>query len=412
MYVNESKDPLTLNLKNLFPSIDYHYIENQNKNGGLTATWNSGIDECKKHDCETIILSNDDIVFSKSILHILHVCENDPNIKPKYYGPITNNPGNRANRLQYGIESKNKSPYISQQHKNYINLNGFFMVFSISILEKNKFNEKYYFDPSKPFAGNEVEWFNRFKRINGQPIIVPKTFIYHYKLKTWRTNIQKNDKCIYTINTGGYEGSNIYIKGNNNYDTLYFTDNFNLFKKCQLLNIIPFLVVHSNSKLIQRLIKSSPHIYLPMQYNTSIYIDGNCRFLSKKNLFDYYKKYLQKYDIICFRHPRNNSIEKEMAEVNFNRLASHININKVKNIIDNDKKFNDKNLTETNVLIRKHHNIVKFNEDWSHFISICHRDQLSFDYLIHKHNARALRLPYKDKPCKTNKHINPRNRKV
>ena len=55
---------------------------------------------------------------------------------------------------------------------------------AIDILENNKYDELNYFDPSYPFGGNEVEWFDRFKKKGGIPIVVPRTFIYHYKLKS------------------------------------------------------------------------------------------------------------------------------------------------------------------------------------------------------------------------------------
>ena len=74
-------------------------------------------------------------------------------------------------------------------------------------------------------------------------MIVPKTFIYHYKLKRWRENKRKlNDYvCIYTINTGGYEGSEIYLNRKLGYDCLYFTDNFANVYYCIEKEIIPII---------------------------------------------------------------------------------------------------------------------------------------------------------------------------
>ena len=42
---------------------------------------------------------------------------------------------------------------------------------------------KHIFDPKQPFDGNEVEWYHRFMKKNGLPIIVPKTFIYQMKIE-------------------------------------------------------------------------------------------------------------------------------------------------------------------------------------------------------------------------------------
>ena len=56
VFINESEDSITLNLKNDFPQIEIIYIEDQIKFGGLTATWNKGIDLCFKNNKDIIIL--------------------------------------------------------------------------------------------------------------------------------------------------------------------------------------------------------------------------------------------------------------------------------------------------------------------------------------------------------------------
>ena len=149
------------------------------------------------------------------------------------------------------------------------------MVFSQQVLLKNMFDETYYFDPSNPFNYNEVEWFERFKQKGGVGVIVPQTFIYHYKLSTWRNNTL-NDVCIYTVNTGLYDGMNLYLKKQPT-DTLYFTDSFLLMYKCLQNNLIPFYVDTrgKENKLSQRLIKTNPSAYLPHHYTMSIYLDAN-----------------------------------------------------------------------------------------------------------------------------------------
>ena len=95
-----------------------------------------------------------------------------------------------ANRAaQYALSTQDESPQISQHMGNLVNLNGFFMVFPIHVLIDNQITvdgKSYYFDPQYPFAGNETEWFTRFTRSGGVPIVVSQTFIYHYKLQTWR----------------------------------------------------------------------------------------------------------------------------------------------------------------------------------------------------------------------------------
>lgn len=411
LYVNESHDSITLSLKEYFPEIMIIYINDQNKNGGLTATWNDGIDLCIKNKCNTIILSNDDILFDNSIKNIIKEATNERGLK--YFGPITNNPGpSEINKLQYGTKPMNKKPYTLIYNNNYININGFFMVFPKHVLIKNKFNKDKYFDPSYPFGGNETEWFNRFIKIGGEPILVPSTFIYHYKFARWRENTKFNNVCLYTINTGGYEGDKIYIEPKLPIDYLYFTDQFNLVYKCIELGIIPFYITSKDSKLLQRTIKTSPHLYLPYIYDTSIYIDGNMQPKFNNNILNNFID--SKFNIICFSHPERNTIKEESCIVIEYMLESKENVNKILELQKKDGFKDNIGLTETNVLIRKHKNIIEFSNEWKKNIEICRRDQISFDYLLHKYNLNYIRLSHQHKLDITSKklHINPYCRKI
>ncbi len=419
LYINESQDEITLDLKNRFKEIHIIYIKDQFANGGLTGTWNQGIDLCFENNCDIIALSNDDIFFNDSINNILFECYNNKD-KLNYYGPVTNNPGPaKQNQLQYNIKSENKENKIAIYNNKLVNLNGFFMVFSRKVLLENKFNNQYYFDPSKPFGGNEVEWFNRFILKGGKPIIVPKTFIYHYKNASWKKGIitNKNDICVYTINTGYYEENEINLNPKIGYDYLYFTDNFNLVPKLINKGIIPFYVnpYYCESKLLQRIIKTLVHEFLPYKYNKSIYIDGNV--ILKNNLINNYliNNYLKlNYDIICFDHPDRYSVLREAFEVIKLNLEYKINII---NIISKLKKVNFKDnigLTETNILIRNHKKLKNFNKEWNECIKICRRDQLSFDYLLFKYKINYKRFSYNDKIkiIYKNKHKNTIYRKM
>jgi len=71
LYVNESNDPITLSIKNNFKKINYIYVKNQIANGGLTGTWNQGIDLCTEHNCDVIIIIFREI-FLKIIIYIFH----------------------------------------------------------------------------------------------------------------------------------------------------------------------------------------------------------------------------------------------------------------------------------------------------------------------------------------------------
>ena len=426
LYINESQDPITLELQDSHGShyVDIVYVENQQEGGGLTGTWNNGVKLCLQNECDVVIISNDDVVFDGCINNIIWQCYLEKDAL-KYFGPISNKPGpkdSKINQCQYGMFPASSDSRIAMCDDDSCNLNGFFMVFSRQVLLKNMFDETYYFDPSNPFNGNEVEWFNRFKRMKGLGIVVPQTFIYHYKLSTWRNN-EQNDVCIYTVNTGLYDGMNIYLQ-KQPIDTLYYTDSFPLIYKCIEKGLIPFYVDTHNkeTKLAQRLIKTNPSAYVPHHYAISIYVDANIQF--KKPINNTYKimmnlvnelKKDDTLDLICFSHPTRRGVLEEAACVIIHHLVSTEVLNKMYNLYHVDNFKDDVGLTETNCLIRKHVPLIRFHEDWNKCITICRRDQLSFDFLLFKHNISYNRKSNATKKSfldKTKPHINKSKRVI
>jgi hypothetical protein len=371
---------------------------------------------CLKNNCEVIILSNDDLIIDKTFLHILIEAEKaEKQKKMAYFGSLTNNPGpSECNKGQFSHNPVNGHSFINKYKNKYTNLNGFLMVFPKHVLLKNMFDEKHYFDPKFPFGGNETEWFNRFVNIKGIPIVVPKTFVYHYKFARWKKKHNSANKvCIYTVNTGSYEKNTIYIS-KKNIDILYFTDNHELIYKCSELGIYPFYVIPTNDpKLLQRTIKTSPHIYIPNNYEISIYIDGNMK--PKDILYKLdFNKFMCSNDIICFHHPSRTTINDEIKEIIKLKFETPENCNKILNKMKIDNYNNIEGLTETGILFRKHKNIIKFSNDWTDCINICRRDQVSFDYLLFKHNIEYTRYSNTAQLKLINiyQHINPVNKYI
>lgn len=184
VFINESKEKYTLDLPKKFKNIDFVYISNQKINGGLTGTWNQGIDLCFKKDCEIIVLSNNDLVINNTFQNILEEAnEAEEKKELKYFGPISNNPGYPTQKAT--IKNFNTKTKIVDNGNHA--LNGFLMVFPKNSLIKNKLNKKYYFNQIKhPFGGNEDEWWARFRGKSGTANIVYKTVVKHHKNKTWR----------------------------------------------------------------------------------------------------------------------------------------------------------------------------------------------------------------------------------
>jgi len=398
LFVNESDEKETKLLKKYFINLNVIYIDDQEKNNGLTGTWNQGIDLCFKNSCEVIILSNNDLFIDDSIYHIIKAASDCPKKKLHYFGPVSNNPGPN-NESQYSLSPINCGNKILLKNKNtgnIWNLNGFFLVFPKHSLIKNKLNKYHYFDEKFPFSGNECEWFRRFRKNNGLPILVSRTFVYHYKLQTWKKKIQ-NDKCMFLININNYE-KYIYLQKNFNLDIFYFTDNLDFAYKCISNNIKPMLIFENtnNNRIIQRQIKTSCHKYLPSNYNYSIYIDGNVI-----PLFTNFEIFDMSHDMICFRHPNKSkkNINDEIKDILKLKLESKENIDKIQKIMKKYKFKDNVGLTETSILIRKHtKDICKMNEFWTKLVNICIRDQASFDFVKTLYKINHKNLNIEDRP--------------
>ena len=398
VYINESNDEIILQLQELFPSIDVIYISDQHQNGGLTGTWNQGIEMCFKNNCDSVILSNDDIFILPNIHFLLTELDNCKPNEKKYFGPLSNEPG-PCNQYQYDLSSRDEDPYTISNN----NLNGFFMAFPKEVLLLNKYDDSNYFDPAYPFGGNEVVWDKRFKVNGGLSVIVPRTFVYHYKLKTWRKPVDESI-CVYTAVVNNYE-NHIYIHDNLQYDVLYFTDCLRKVEHCIKRHIKPILVLNDfekeNSIIFQRTIKLNPHICLPNHYNKSIWIDGNVLPLFRNfNNFDLSK------DIICFRHPDRTNLYDEMVAILDKKLINKSTFDKINDIhLAYMCDTKEVSLHETCILFRNHNETLKyFCNMWTKLIKICHRDQATFDFLLWLYKVDYISISIDQRPIFKVKH--------
>ena len=184
LYVNETSCPKVLNIKQEYDNniFDVIYIDDQLKNNGLTGTWNQGINyllNLKKFNCKVITILGHDTYINKDIKYLLDAGINayDNNIL-EYYGPLC------KSNIYTGIN-------LWQDVNNYKNhnlyyLTGFLLTLPINSLIKNKLNDKHFFDEiNYPFAGNEVEWYNRFKNIGGKPILCTECIVNHEHNRSW-----------------------------------------------------------------------------------------------------------------------------------------------------------------------------------------------------------------------------------
>ena len=116
-----------------------------------------------------------------------------------------------------------------------------------------------------------MEWFQRLVQKGGIGCVIPETFIYHFKLATWRKYSkfkQKkiNNTCCIVSNLEKYQKQN-------NTDALYFTNNFQLLYKSIRLGLLPMYLETSNNdpdKILDT-IKDNPTLYIPSNYKNILF---------------------------------------------------------------------------------------------------------------------------------------------
>lgn len=160
---------------------EYIHIEDQSI-GGLTYTWNTGIDICLQRGCDGVIILNHDIECNDT-LHFLEESVLGPNEKGVYSCTSDRAPwGNHLNQQSYIKYAK--EPKVDK-HKNSQGPGGFCLAIPKDVLHQNKFDKDNYFDPTYHFGGNEAEYNNRWYKKGGYCYIVRNCFIKHSRLNSW-----------------------------------------------------------------------------------------------------------------------------------------------------------------------------------------------------------------------------------
>jgi hypothetical protein len=206
LYVNETSCSKVLNIKKEYNNdiFDVVYIDDQEKNNGLTGTWNQGINyllDKNKFNCKVITILGHDTFVNKDIKYLLDAGLNAENNKIlEYYGPLC-----KSNKYT-GINLWQDITHYKKHHLYY--LTGFILTIPVNSLIKNKLNnDKYFNDIRYPFAGNEVEWHQRFTKIGGKPILCTDCIVNHDHNRSWidieykmrKEKINNNDNVFNTL---------------------------------------------------------------------------------------------------------------------------------------------------------------------------------------------------------------------
>jgi len=195
-----------------------------------------------------------------------------------------------------------------------------------------------------------------------------------------------NDIVVYTAIANNYDDLIDPKFISNNIDYYCFTDDISM--ESEVWNLLEFPKDDLNSTYKNRLVKMLPHKYFS-EYRYSVYIDGNIDILGdiEKLVNEYLVE--REYKLAVPKHPQRNCLfEEAEACIKFRKDNAEI-INKQIREYKKENFPNNLDLTENNIIFRKHNDpeVVNLMEDWwNEFNKFSQRDQLSFLYVIWKNN--------------------------
>jgi len=205
----------------------------------------------------------------------------------------------------------------------------------------------------------------------------------------------RNKKVIYTCISGDYDILNEPIVINGEWDYICFTDS-DIQSEHWTIKKIPddckYDVNETTGEQIElskvkiaRKIKINSHLYLS-DYDTSIWIDGNLELKSDPEFI------LDMYgvgDFSVLSHPERSCTYEEITAVLLLKKDTEESLARMWNKYEKVEKMPKKlGMIQSGVIIRNHRNpkVCKLNVEWWKMIrDYSHRDQLSFNYVIWKH---------------------------
>ena len=210
-------------------------------------------------------------------------------------------------------------------------------------------------------------------------------------IKNYLEQKKKNTSVIYTCITNNYDDINeirAYTYTNPNYDYVCFTDNQNWIQMGHIgiWEIRPLQYTKLDAGRNNRWHKLHPHELFP-EYSESIYLDANINILDNY-LFTKIKEIDE--NIALPEHFQNTSIFQEFETVQSLKFDTDSAIDKTYAIIKDMPPHYG--FTENNVIYRRHNNpeIIKIMDEWWDMVEHCSkRDQLSFTYILWKHNIKV-----------------------
>ena len=206
--------------------------------------------------------------------------------------------------------------------------------------------------------------------------------------------ILKKQVVIYTVMTGDYDTVKSPLYTSANCDYLIFTNND------RIQEAKGWKIVHVHEPLtnlqLSRKIKMLPHLYLPEQYEISIYVDASV--LLYGNIVEMVQ-YLN--DGVAFAVTKHSARNRVIDELEVCHTAHKITEEAYVNAKQRYRDFvergfkDDMGLAECGILVRKHGD-VKLQEVmemwWKEFMNGCGRDQIYLMPVIHVSRYHSYRL--------------------
>lgn len=206
-----------------------------------------------------------------------------------------------------------------------------------------------------------------------------------------------NGLC-YTVLSGDYDTLKKPTVITPGWKYVCFTDQKNLKSDVWEIRPLPTLNDNSLSQIKkQRVVKISPHKYIHDydNYDVSVYVDCSIIIKVDLNFVIEQMKNIGDFEICTVKHPIRKCIYKEEdTVVKVKKDIKEITQPQIQKYKEEGFPVNY-GLNETNVMIRfKSNEVNEIMNDWEHELRMhSHRDQLSFNYVLWKHQHKIVDMP-------------------
>lgn len=203
-----------------------------------------------------------------------------------------------------------------------------------------------------------------------------------------KINLQQNKNCIFTTIINNYDNlPNLKVKKEENWDYICFTDDENL--KSDIWKVI--YVKNDNIEILEnhklsRYYKTNFYNYLS-SYDNLLYIDARMDIVNNINN---YLNELSNNDFVFLKHPISKNIKEEMKTLLDLQLEKREVIHEIESRYDKLKYKYDNGLYAGGILLFKNNKkTVDFFKDWwCEIKNYSHRDQLSLNFILSKHELK------------------------